>query len=129
MTSATLIELLSLTENHALAGQVLYELVATKIPQSQAAYLPWAQYYAGQNLAWVGHRDEGEKLLRVPTEGDARLVHIPAQRAAALMLSKIELDRRNLAHSAIWMRRAVIGTLVDEAASSEEIVDVLTKYA
>src|SRR6476620_4581682 len=104
-TSATLIELLSQTENHSLAGQVLYELVATKIPQSQAAYLQWFQYYVGRNLAWLGHRDEGEKVLRVLTEGDARLVHIPAQRAAALMLSKIEFDRRNLAQSAIWMRR------------------------
>ena len=45
------------------------------------------------------------------------------------MLSKIELDRRNIAQSAIWMRRAVIGTLVDQAAASEEIVDVLTQYA
>src|SRR5260370_13905266 len=34
-----------------------------------------------------------------------------------------------MAQSAIWMRRAVIGTLVDEAAASEEIVDVLTNYA
>jgi CHAT domain-containing protein len=128
-TSATLIELLSLTENHSLAGQVLNELVATKVPQSQAAYLQWAQYYVGRNLAWLGHRDEGDKLLRVLTGADLRLVHNPAQRAAALMLSKIEGDRRNIAQSAIWMRRAVVGTLVDKAASSGEIVDVLTKYA
>jgi CHAT domain-containing protein len=45
------------------------------------------------------------------------------------MLSTIELDKGNISQSAIWMRRAVIGTLVDKAAGSEEIADVLTAYA
>ena len=71
-TSATLIELLSQTENHSLANQVINALVATKLPQSQSAYLQWTQYYVGRNLAWTGNRDEGEKLLRVLTGGDAR---------------------------------------------------------
>jgi CHAT domain-containing protein len=128
-TSTLLIELLSQLGTHSLATQIINLLIATKIPQTQTAYLQWTQYYVGRNLAWTGNRDEGEKLLRVLTAADARQVFIPAQRAAALMLSKIELDRRNVAQSAIWMRRAVIGTLVDEAAASEEIVDVLTNYA
>jgi CHAT domain-containing protein len=106
-------------------GNQLRRHVGVHRPADYAA----REYYVGRDLAWQGNRDEGEKYLRVLTGADARLVNIPAQRAAALMLSKIELDRRNIAQSAIWMRRAVIGTLVDEAAASEEIVDVLTQYA
>ncbi len=128
-TSTSLIEMLSQTENHALASQVINALIATKIPEGQAAYFQWAQFYIGRNLAYLGKADQGEKVLRALMGGDARLVHIPAQRAAALMMSIIELDRRNISQSAIWMRRAVIGTLVDKAAASEEIVDVLTHYA
>lgn len=128
-TSTSLIQMLSETENHSLAGQVLSALIATKIPESQSVYFQWTQFYLGRNLAYSGKADEGEKYLRALMAGDARLVHIPAQRAAAMLMSTIELDRRNIAQSAIWMRRAVIGTLVDKAAASEEIVDVLTHYA
>jgi CHAT domain-containing protein len=128
-TSTLLIELLSLTENHSLATQVISELFATKIPQSDLAHFQLAQYYIARNLAWTGHADEGDKILRVLTGAEARLVLSPAQRAGALLLSKIEGDRLNIPQSAIWMRRAVVGTLVDEAAGSEEIVDVLTNYA
>ena len=87
------------------------------------------QFYVGRNLSYSGKADEGEKVLHALTAGDARLVHIPAQRAAAIMLSKIESDRGNIGQAAIWMRRAVIGTLVDKGAASEEIVEVLTEYA
>jgi CHAT domain-containing protein len=128
-TSASLIELLSQTENHSLASEVIHKVVATKIPESQIAYFQWMQFYLGRNLAYSGKSDEGEKVLRTLTSGDQRLVHIPAQRAAALMLSTIEIDKDNIGQSAIWMRRAVIGTLVDKRAASEEILDVLTSYA
>ena len=128
-TSTSLIELLSQTENHSLASQVINALIATKMSESQGAYFQWTQFYLGRNLAYLGKSDEGEKFLRALTAGDARLVHIPAQRAAALMLSTIELDKGNIDQSAIWMRRAVIGTLVDKRAASEEILDVLTSYA
>jgi hypothetical protein len=87
------------------------------------------QYYIGRNLSFTGKAEDGQKLLRALTAGDARLVHIPAQRSAALMLSKIALDRGNISQAAIWMRRAVIGALVDKGASSVEIVDILTEYA
>ena len=87
------------------------------------------QLYIGRTLAYLGEADEGERYLRALTGGDARLVDIPAQRAAAIVLSRIELDRRNIEQAAIWVRRAVIGTLVDKGAASEEIMDVLTSYA
>src|SRR6266852_6294899 len=83
-TSTLLIELLSQLETHSLATQVINALIATKIPQTQTAYLQWTQYFVGRNLAWTGNRDEGEKVLRVLTAADARQVSIPAQRAAAL---------------------------------------------
>ena len=127
--SATLVEFLSQIEDHPQAGQLLNAIISTKISETQPAYRQWMQYYIGRNLSYSGSRDEGEKFLRALTAGDARLVHIPAQRAAAIMLSKIEFDRGNVAQSAIWMRRAVIGTLVDTGAASEEILDVLTEYA
>ncbi len=87
------------------------------------------QFYLGRHFAYLHNPNEGEKFLRSLTQGPARLVHNPAERAAALMFSKIELDRRNVSQSAIWMRRAVVGTLVDQGASSEEIIDVLSAYA
>ena len=127
--SILLTEYLSQTENHPLASQVIHELIATKITEGQTAYFQWMQFYLGRNLAYTGKADEGEKVLRALTAGDQRLVLIPAQRAAALMLSTIELDKGNIEQSAIWMRRAVIGTLVDKRAGSEEIIDTLTSYA
>jgi CHAT domain-containing protein len=127
--SATLIEFLSEIEDHAQAAQLLNSMISTKIHETQPAYLQWMQFYIGRNLSYSGKADEGEKFLRSLTAGDARLVHIPAQRAAAIVLSKIERDRGNIDQAAIWMRRAVIGTLVDKGAASEEIVDVLTEYA
>ncbi|WP_038973288.1 CHAT domain-containing protein [Bradyrhizobium genomosp. III] len=128
-TSSTLVEYLSQAGNHQLATQILSALIATGIPQDNQAYFQWAQFYIGRNLAYTGKADEGEKYLRALVLTDARLVHIPAQRAAAMMLSKIELDRRSIGQSAIWMRRAVVGTVVDKGAASEEIIDVLTSYA
>jgi hypothetical protein len=128
-TATTLIEFLSQVENHTEAGRIINILASTKIPEAQQAYYQWMQFYIGRNLAYTGHADEGVKFLRALTAGDARLVYIPAQRAAAVMLSKIELDRDDVSQAAIWIRRAVIGTLCDKGAASEEIVDVLTAYA
>ncbi len=128
-TAATLIDALSQTENYAEASKIISILVSTKIWESQPAYRPWMQFSIGRNLAYTGRANEGEKFLRALTVSDARLVLSPAQRAAAVMLSKIELDRDNVSQSAIWIRRAIIGTLVDKGAASEEIVDVLTEYA
>jgi hypothetical protein len=127
--STTLAEFLSQIENHALAGQILGKLLDTKIPLSQQAYFQWMQLYLGQNLAYSGRADEGEKVLRALTYQDARLIHNPAQRSAAFVLSQIELDRGNVPQAAIWMRRAIIGTLSDKGSGSEEIVDALTNYA
>jgi CHAT domain-containing protein len=125
-TGETLVSFLSQTENHAAARAVLNHLLSTKLPEANA---PWVHYYLGRSLAYLGMADEGEKLLRALTGGDARLVHSPVQRAAAVMLSTIELDRNNVGQSAIWMRRAVIGTFVDKRAGAGEIIDVLTQYA
>ena len=127
--SATLVEFLSQIEDHPQAAQLLNSIIATKIPETQPAYRQWMQFYIGRNLAYSGKADEGEKFLRALTAGDARLVQNPAQRAAAIMLSKIESDRGNIGQAAIWIRRAIIGTLVDNGAGSEEIVYVLTEYA
>lgn len=128
-TAANLIEWLSQTENHSEETKVLNTLAAAKIWENQPAYVPWMQFFVGRNLAYTGHPDDAEKYLRMVTGGDARLVHIPLQRAAAVILSKIELDRNNISQAAIWICRAVIGTMVDKGASSEEAVDVLTEYA
>jgi CHAT domain-containing protein len=127
--TATLLEFLSQIEDYPQAAELINLIVSTKIAETQPAYLQWMQFYIGRNLSYSGKADEGEKFLRALTAGDARLVHIPAQRAAAIMLSKIERDRGNIDQAAIWMRRAVIGTLVDKGAASAEIVDVLTEYA
>src|SRR5258708_4516466 len=127
--AGTLIEFLSQVEDHASAAKVLETLLASKIHEGQPAYFQWVQFYVGRNFAYSGKAADGEKVLRALTALDARYVLTPAQRAAALVLSQIELDRGNIKQSAIWMRRAVIGTLVDKGASSEEIVDCLTRYA
>jgi CHAT domain-containing protein len=124
--STTLVELLSQTEQHARASEILRSIT---VAPGDSGYFQWMQFYLGRNLAYLGRAADGERFLRAVTAGDARFVFVPAQRAAALMLSKIELDRGNVTQSAIWMRRAVVGTLVDKGAGSEEIADVLTEYA
>jgi CHAT domain len=124
--SVTLVEFLSQIEDHDQAAQLLNSIISNKIHETQAAYTQWTQFYVGRNLANSGY---GEQYLHALTAGDARLVRIPAQRAAAIVLSKIESGRGNIGQAAIWIRRAVIGTLVDKGAASEEIVDVLTEYA
>ena len=83
----------------------------------------------GQWLFLSGHGVEGEKFLRLVTYGEARPVFFPAQRAAAVLLSKIELQRGNISQSAIWMRRAVIGVFEDKGSGTEEIADTLMEYA
>ena len=128
-TATTLIDSLSQTENYTEATRIINTLPSTTIWESNAAYVPWMQLFVGRNLAYTGHAQDGEKFLRALTGGDARLVLTPAQRAAAVMLSKIELDRDNISQAGIWIRRAVIGALVDKGAASEEIVDILTEYA
>jgi CHAT domain-containing protein len=124
-----LVEFLSQTENHALAGQILDSLHASKIPEGSPAAFRWMQVHLGRTLAHTGRADEGRKVLTALTGGDLRLVHTPAQRAAAVILSMGELDRDDVTQAAIWMRRAVVGTAIDKGAGSEEIVDVLTDYA
>jgi hypothetical protein len=128
-TGATLVEYLTQTENHARASQVLNSIVATKGFETSSVCFQWMQFYIGRTLAYLGKAGEGEKFLHALTGGDARLVYTPAQRAAAVMLSKIELDRGNVSQAAIWMRRAVIATLVVKGATSEEILNVLAEYA
>lgn len=93
--SATLVEFLSQIEDHANAAEWLTKIVSTKIPETQPVYKQWMQFYIGRNLAYTGHPNEGEQFLRALTGGDARLVLVPVQRAAAIMLSKIEYDRGN----------------------------------
>jgi len=128
-TGATLVEYSNQTENHALGRQTLDAMMSSKIAESNAALFEWMRLYAGRNLIYTGQPQEGEKILRVLAGNDARLVYTPPERAAAIMLSTIELDRDNIEQAAIWMRRAVVGTLVDKGTSSEQIVDVLTEYA
>ena len=127
--STLLIDILSQIEDHSEAAQLLNVLASTKIPEMQPAYLQWMQFYIGRTLSNLGKADDGEKFLRAQTGGDYRQVLNPAQRAAAIMLSKLKRDRKNIGQAAIWIRRAVIGTFVDKGASSEEIMDVLTEYA
>ena len=128
-TGAALVEILSRTENHSDAGRVLSALLSSKVAETDPALSQWMLFYFGRNLAYGGNPREGERHLRAVTAGDARHVLVPAQRAAAIVLSNIEIGRENFGQAAIWMRRAVIGTLVDKGAGSDEIVDVLTSYA
>jgi hypothetical protein len=104
--STTLVEGLSQVEDHASASIVLETLIATKIPNP--VYFPWMQFYRGRNWAYTGKAVEGEKLLRALTGHNERVVYTPAQRAAALVLSEIELGRGNVSQSALWMRWADI---------------------
>src|SRR5262245_9119980 len=128
-TSAATVEILSRVESYTRAREVLNVLLASNMFESEPANVQWLQLYLGRTLAYQGKPLEGERLLRAVTAGDARLVDSPIRRAAAIVLSDIELGRDNVGQAAIWMRRAVIGALVDKGASSEEIVDVLTGYA
>ena len=126
---SAIIENVSQIENYALAAEPLNLLLASKIPETNAALTQWMQSYLGRYLAFTGNADEAKKFLQALTGGEARLVFTPPQRAAAIILSTIELDRGNIGQAAIWIRRAVIGILADKAAGSEEIIDVLTEYA
>jgi hypothetical protein len=78
--STALVEFLSQTEQHARATEVLRSIT---VAPGDSAYFQWMQFYLGRNLAYLGRAAEGERFLRSLTAGDARLVHIPAQRAAA----------------------------------------------
>jgi CHAT domain-containing protein len=127
--SRQLLDLLFQLEDTGQAEQVLKSIVEAKLGATQPAIFQWTQYYIGQWLFLSGHGIDGVKFLRALTDGDARSVVIPAQRAAAIILSKIELQRGNINQAAIWMRRAVIGVLEDKGAGTEEIVDTLTEYA
>ena len=129
LIGSALIEYLSETENEGVAQDVISKLVQSKIPERDQVKRAWMQFYLGRHLAYSGRATDGEKFLRALTNGDSKLVHIPAQRAAATVLTRIELDRNNIAQAAIWIRRAVIGALVDKGSGTEEIVDVLTEYA
>jgi CHAT domain-containing protein len=127
--SSTLAEFLHQTENYSEESQVLFALVSANIANANSLYFQAMQLLVGRNLAFTGKADEGLKILRALTGGDARWVLTPLQRSAARVLSTIELDRGNVSQAAIWMRRAVIGAMVDKGAGSEEIVDTLTDYA
>ena len=127
--SRQLLELLFQLEDTRRAESVLKSIVESKIGSSNPAIFQWTQLYLGEWLYFAGHGTEAEKFLRALTGGDSRLVLIPAQRAAAVLMSKIALQQGNVAQSGIWMRRAVIGVFEDKGAGSEEIVDILTEYA
>jgi CHAT domain-containing protein len=124
--STTLLEYLNQLEDYASTTKII-ETILAQIHDS--IYSQWMQFYIGRNLAWNGKAAEGEKPLRALTGFNARDIYTPAQRAAARMLSQIEFDRGDVNQSALWMRRAVIATLVDNGAGSEEIIDTLTDYA
>jgi CHAT domain-containing protein len=128
-TRAMLADFLDQMENYAEERTVIESLLSAGFANPDLAYFQPMQLLLGRSLAHTGHADEGEKILRSLTGGDERLVRTPLQRSAARVLSTIELDRDNIGQASIWMRRAVIGTMVDKRASPEEIVDTLTDYA
>jgi len=127
--SSTLVEIFQELENDTLADKMLGVMVQKKIAESQPTRRVWMQYYLGRDLVRLGHREQGEPLLRALTGGNERQVYFPAQRFAAIFMSKIEFDRGNIDQSAIWMRRAVIGILISKDAAPIDILDVLTEYA
>jgi CHAT domain-containing protein len=127
-TGSTLIELLDQTGQHAQATQVINSVIATKIPEHNVALRQWIQFYIGRNLLRLGKSEDARGFLLAVTQGDQRLVYSPPQRAAASLLSSLALDNNDVTQAAIYMRRAVIGTLVDSAAGSEEIINRLTDY-
>jgi CHAT domain-containing protein len=127
--SSSLVEILQELENDTLADKMLGVMVQKKIAENPPARRVWMQYYLGRDLVRLGHREQGEQLLRTLTAGDERQVYFPAQRFAAIFMSKIEFDHGNIDQSAIWMRRAVIGILISKDATPIDILDVLTEYA
>jgi CHAT domain-containing protein len=116
-------------ESYAEETNVLNQLLVKTPPNANPFIAQQTLFRVGRNLAFTGHASEGEKVLKNVTAEDVRAVYTPPQRAAARILSQIELDRGNIGQAAIWIRRAVVGTQVDKSASSEEIVDTLTDYA
>ncbi len=127
--SSTLVEIFQELDNDKLADQILGLMVQKKIAQTQSAHRAWMQYYLGRDLVRLGHREQGEQILRALTVGNERYVFLPAQRFAAIFMSKIEFDRGNIDQSAIWMRRAVIGVMLRKTTSQIDILDVLSEYA
>jgi hypothetical protein len=127
--SSTLVEIFQELENDKLADQVLGLMVQKKIAQTQPAHRAWMQYYLGRDLVRLGHREQGEQFLRALTVGNERLVFLPAQRFAAIFMSKVEFDRGDVDQSAIWMRRAVIGVMISKQTNQADILDVLSEYA
>jgi CHAT domain-containing protein len=126
--SITLSDYLHQIASYQDEGTVLNQLASKKLHTKPFMFQQLA-LRVGRNLAFTGHANDAEKLLREATGGDARWVFTPSQREAARVLSQIELDRENVSQAAIWIRRAVVGALVDKGASSEEVVDTLTDYA
>ena len=127
--SSTLVEILQELENETLADKILGVMVQKKIAEGSPSRRAWMQYYVGRDLVRLGHKEQGEQVLRALTAGDDRQAYFPAQRAAAIFKSKIEYDTGNFDQSAIWMRRAVIEILINKEAAPIEILDVLTEYA
>jgi hypothetical protein len=104
-------------------------MVQKKIAENLPSRRVWMQYYLGRELVRLGHKEQGEQILRALIAGDERQVYFPAQRFAAIFMSKIEFDRGNIDQSAIWMRRAVMGILISKDAAPIDILDVLSEYA
>jgi hypothetical protein len=129
LLSVNLADFLHQTENYQDESTILNQLIAKNLHNSNPLIAQQTAVRIGRTLAFTGHANDGQKVLRDATGEDARLVLTPPQREAARVLSRIELDRGNVSQAAIWMRRAVVGALVDKGASSEEIVDTLTDYA
>jgi CHAT domain-containing protein len=127
--SSTLVEIFQELENDNLADKTLGLMVQKKIAENQPSRRAWMQYYLARDLVRLGHRDQGEQILRALTAGDERQVYSPLQRLTAIFMSKIEFDHGNIDQSAIWMRRAVIGILINQDAALIDILDVLTEYA
>ena len=124
----TLVEFLDQIEDHSEDAKLLVPLSSDKIIKSHPEFKALLQLDYGRSLFYLHSPKEAEKYLRALTEGDQRLVIFPLQRAAAILMSKIEMERHNVDQASIWMRLAVIGTLVDKSAGSEEIIDTLTEY-
>ena len=122
-------EILQELESDTLADKILGEMVQKKIAEGSPSRGALMDYYVGRDFVRLGRREQGEQILRTLTGGDERQVSIPAQRLAAIFMSWIEFDRENFDQSAIWMRRAVIGILINKEAAPREILDVLTEYA
>src|SRR6516162_11265632 len=123
--SSTLVEIFEESENYDLEDKLLGLMVQEKIAQNQ----PWMQYYVGRDLVRLGRLEQGKQILRALTAGDERQVYFQVQRFAAIFMSKIEFEHGNIDQSAIWMRRAVIGILIHQDATPDDILDVLTEYA